>query len=387
MTKPKNLFASILLFILLDLSILGINYWIAYQISKDAIAINLSGRQRMLSQRITKTLLALPHVKSPEDRTLTIQEFRDSAKMFDQTLSAFQNGGVAIGGDGKAVTLSRIKNAQAAEYISEAQKIWTPICNRLKPYLTSKINIPEALLLQTQHEMLNQNLQLLDMMNRLTSAMEQSSRDQANSLRIIQTIVFALALINFIIIVRKFHLLAHHAQQASLHFSKLALHDALTGLFNRRQIEQKLDHELMNTNSERHHKLTLMMLDLDGFKSINDIYGHEAGDMVLQTVATRLSQHANKNDTVARLGGDEFVLITSQLESESAAVNSVAELIQAINKPISMNGVNVNVGASVGIVFQPELNRSRSDILRMADNAMYKAKISGKNRYSFANGD
>ena len=387
MTKPKNLFAGILLFILLDLSILGINYWIAYQISKDAIAINLSGRERMLSQRITKTLLALPYSKSAEDRVRTIQEFRDSAQMFDQTLSAFQHGGIAIGGDGKPVMLNGITNEQASAYIDEAQKIWAPTRKRLQPYLTSEISIPDEVLLQTQHEMLNNNLQLLNLMNKLTSAMEQSSRDQANSLRIIQTIVFILAMVNFIVIVRKFHLLAHHAHQATLHFSNLALRDALTGLFNRRQIEEKLDQDLANTRKSKHHKLTLMMLDLDGFKSINDAYGHEAGDTVLQTIATRLNQHAEKTDTVARLGGDEFVLIINSLENESAAAKNCTELIQSINQPIAINGLEVSVGVSIGIVFQPQLNISRSDILRMADSAMYQAKISGKNRYVFANRD
>lgn len=387
MTKPKNLFAGILLFILLDLSILGINYWIAHQISKDAIAINLSGRERMLSQRITKTLLALPYSKSAEDRARTIEEFRDSAQMFDQTLSAFQHGGSAIGGDGKQVTLNSITDEHASAYINEAQKIWAPTRNLLQPYLTSKMNIPDEVLLKTQHDMLNHNLQLLNLMNQLTSAMEQASRDQANSLRIIQTIVFILAMINFIVIVRKFHLLAHHAHQATLHFSNLALRDALTGLFNRRQIEEKLDQALVNTHQQKQTKLTLMMLDLDGFKSINDIHGHETGDMVLQTIATRLTQHVHKNDTVARLGGDEFVLIINNLENESDAAKNCTDLIHAINQPISIKGVEVNVGVSIGIVFQPLLNISRSDILRMADSAMYQAKISGKNRYVFANRD
>jgi len=387
MIKPKKLFAGILLFILLDLAVLGINYWIAYQIGKDAIAINLSGRERMLSQRITKTLLELPHSKSAVDKARILQEFRDSAQMFDQTLSAFQHGGIAIGGDGKQVTLSRITDSQSAAHINEAQKIWAPTRNKLQPYLASEMSIPDEVLIQTQYEMLNHNLELLDLMNRLTFAMEKSSRDQANSLRIIQTIVFILAMINFMVIVHKFHLLAHHAYQATLHFSNLALHDALTGLFNRRQIEEKLDQDLVNAHSQKQNKLTLMMLDLDGFKSINDVYGHEAGDTVLQTIAARLSQHVHKNDTVARLGGDEFVLIINNLENESDAAKNCADLINSINQPISINGIEVNVGASIGVVFQPHLNKSRSDILRLADNAMYEAKISGKNRYVFANGD
>lgn len=380
MKNSKNLFAGILLFILLDLSVLAINYWIAYEVSRDAIAINLSGRQRMLSQRITKTLLTIPHTKSSHDRTRTIEEFRSAAKLFDQTLSAFAHGGVTAGGDGKPVVLNKVTDEVASALVRDAMQIWNPTRQLLSPYLHSNTPFPDEILMQSQSNMLNNNLQLLELMNQLTSSIESSSLLQANALRIIQTIVFTLALINFVFIVRKFHLLAHEASQASARYSKLALRDTLTGLFNRRYIEEKIDHELAN---ER-HKLTLMMLDLDGFKAINDAYSHDAGDTVLKTVAERLLQHAGTSDTVARLGGDEFIYISTRFTSKEAIAAYCMQLIQLINQPVALPEGSAQVGVSIGVVFMPNQHQSRSDILRMADQAMYQAKKSGKNRYCFS---
>lgn len=379
MKNSKNLFAGILLFILLDLSVLAINYWIAYEMSHDAIAINLSGRQRMLSQRITKTLLVLPHTKSSDDSARAIEEFRSSAKLFDQTLSAFANGGIAVGGDGKPVALNRVNDRAASALIKEALQIWHPTRDRLTPYLHSNITIPDEVLTQSQNDMLNNNLQLLELMNRLTSSIERASLKQANALRIIQTIVFILAIINFVIIVRKFHLLAHEARLTSARYSKLALHDTLTGLFNRRYIEQQIEHEL----TKNQNTLTLMMLDLDGFKAINDTHSHDAGDTVLKTIAERLRQHAGNTDIVARLGGDEFIYISTRFTSKDTIAENCTQLIASINQPISLHHESAHVGVSIGVVFMPDKNHSKSDILRMADQAMYQAKKAGKNRYRF----
>lgn len=380
MKNSKNLFAGILLFILLDLSVLAINYWIAYQVSHDAVAINLSGRQRMLSQRITKSLLALPHTTSGQERSRTVEEFRSSVKLFDQTLSAFAHGDITAGGDGKPVLLNMVSDKAASALVKEALHIWNPTRQLLLPYMNSNTPIPDVVLIQSQNDMIKSNLQLLELMNQLTSSIENSSLKQANALRIIQTIVFTLALINFVIIVRKFHLLAHEASRASDHYSKLALYDTLTGLFNRRYIEEKIEHEL----AKHPNKLTLMMLDLDGFKAINDTYSHDAGDAVLRAITERLLQHADTSDTVARLGGDEFIYFSTRFTSKEEIATSCTQLIQSINQPILLPEGSADVGVSIGVVFMPDYNQSRSDILRMADQAMYKAKKSGKNRYCFS---
>ena len=117
--KSKNLFGAILLFILLDFSILAINYWITYQLSKDAVAINLSGRQRMLSQQMTKSLLQLQSPHSAEASRAAKEEFRESVRLFDQTLFAFKQGGMAVSGDGGNVTLDRVSSVEAGQLLKQ----------------------------------------------------------------------------------------------------------------------------------------------------------------------------------------------------------------------------------------------------------------------------
>ncbi len=381
MAESKKLFAAILLFIALDFSILAINYWIAYQLSNDAVSINLSGRQRMLSQQITKSLLALQLKNSNDGKEAFIEEFRNSVKVFDQTLAAFEHGGMVVSGDGGGIILNRVRTAQAAVLISQAQQVWKPMRELLLPYFASKTTIPDDVLLQSRSEMLQINLQLLDLMNLLTSDLEHDSRGRANILRIVQTTVFFLALINFVVVVRRFHLLAQQAHQAKEQFSELALRDPLTGLFNRRYFETSLEREMSVSDRRPERKFAVVVVDLDGFKPINDTFGHEAGDVVLKTVATRLTQYARTNDTVARMGGDEFTLICTDLGDENDAATFCERLLCSINGPIVLDIGTTQVGASIGVAFYPNKTKSESDLMHTADKAMYRAKKEGRNRY------
>lgn len=378
---PKNLFGAILLFILLDLSILAINYWIAYQISRDAVAINLSGRQRMLSQRITKTLLLLDPQASAESSRVNLDEFRLSVRMFDQTLLAFERGGAAIGGDGKEVTLNPVGHDPAGQLVEQALQIWRPMHERMQPYLSPQAAIPAEIVSQARSQMIQDNLALLDLMNRLTSSLERHSLNRANTLRIVQTTVFILALINFLVIVHRFHLLAQQSARTSQHYTELAMRDPLTGLFNRRQFEDDLEREMAAVDRRPHSNLALVMVDLDEFKPVNDEYGHETGDQVLRAVATRLSENARINDTVARIGGDEFTLICPDLSNREDAAAFCQRLLDSINLPITVGHVQIRMGASIGIAFYPDHCGSVGDLVRLADKAMYAAKNAGRNRY------
>lgn len=381
MKNSKKLLAGVLLFIVLDLSILLINYRIAYQVINDAVAINLAGRQRMLSQRITKSLLALQLNRSDAERHALIQEFRDSARMFDQTLAAFQYGGKAVGGNGKEVVLKAVKEGQPAGLVSQAEQIWSPMRRRLLPYLNTQAAIPAQIVEQSQIDMQHSNLQLLNLMNQLTTTLEQDSQNRANTLRVVQTLVFLLALINFLVIVRKFHLLALNAHRAKEHFSELSARDPLTGLYNRREFDNNLKREIGAVHRRSQDKFALVMIDLDGFKPINDKFGHKTGDVVLKTVAKRIARHARTTDTVARIGGDEFVLICTSLRDEAAAAKFCERLISSINDPIPLEIGEIQVGASIGLVFYLEQTTSEQDLMHMADEAMYAAKKAGRNRY------
>lgn len=379
--KSKNLFGAILLFILLDLSILVINYWITYQISKDAIAINLSGRQRMLSQRMTKSLLLLQSQHSVEFIRSTQEEFRDSVNVFDETLLAFKQGGLVVKGNGEIIRLSRVDLSPEVDLLDRTIQIWRPMHDRMLPYMTSSMDMPEQLIIQLREQMIHNNLQILDLMNRLTSGLERHSLQHANTLRIVQTIIFFLALFNFLFIVRKFHLLARQSAMKTQHYNELAMRDPLTELFNRRQFESNLEKEVATVDRHQHTNIALVMIDLDGFKPINDKYGHEAGDSVLRAIASRLSEGARVNDTVARVGGDEFMLICPDLHNKDDAEAFCQRLLSALSQPILTHVDQVSVGASIGVAFYPDHADNINDLTRIVDKAMYTAKSIGKNRY------
>jgi len=162
----------------------------------------------------------------------------------------------------------------------------------------------------------------------------------------------------------------------------LADHDALTGLLNRRLLEDRLQ-QAINLARRNGTMLALMLIDLDGFKAVNDQYGHLMGDYVLRTVAKRLAGCVRESDTVARLGGDEFViLLTGQRSPEDSSV--VAEkILGAFAEPVAAGGRRFMIGASIGISVFPRDGAAPEALLKHADAAMYRVKEAGKNRFEF----
>jgi diguanylate cyclase (GGDEF)-like protein len=127
------------------------------------------------------------------------------------------------------------------------------------------------------------------------------------------------------------------------------------------------------------------MLDLDGFKQVNDTHGHEAGDQVLQHVAKLLERNARRNDVLARMGGDEFVLVLAGLGAAEPAQGVARKIIEALHAPLPMgSGRLAQIGASIGIALSVEAGESTEEMLRRADQAMYAVKRSGKNDFRLA---
>jgi diguanylate cyclase (GGDEF)-like protein len=155
-----------------------------------------------------------------------------------------------------------------------------------------------------------------------------------------------------------------------------ALTDALTGCYNRRSFEMQLDRE-MQVARRQHQPLSLMMLDLDRFKQLNDSAGHDAGDDALRRLAACFRQELRGVDSAARFGGDEFALILPQAYSEGAQI--VAERLRARIEGIHIPGFG-NLSASIGIATFPAHGSSRSDLVIAADAALYSAKRAGRNR-------
>jgi diguanylate cyclase (GGDEF)-like protein/PAS domain S-box-containing protein len=163
----------------------------------------------------------------------------------------------------------------------------------------------------------------------------------------------------------------------------IAHYDALTTLPNRVLLADRL-HQTMAQAQRRGQRLAVVYLDLDGFKAINDRYGHEAGDLLLVAVATRMKQALREGDTLARIGGDEFVAVLVDLVDVAASVPMLTRLLAAAAVPVQAGDLVLQVSASLGVTFYPQTEDVDADqLLRQADQAMYQAKLAGKNRYHF----
>jgi diguanylate cyclase (GGDEF)-like protein len=167
---------------------------------------------------------------------------------------------------------------------------------------------------------------------------------------------------------------------------KVAEMDLLTGLSTRRGLEFFLDRALRRAREDGVN-IGVMLLDLDGFKAVNDQFGHAAGDHVLKVVSDRLSERIRRSsDLIARLGGDEFVIVIHDCDSASDTLDTIANnIINMICQPIELDGgVNASVGTSIGIARFPENGNSRAELLEAADVAMYEVKRNGKNNYALS---
>ena len=175
--------------------------------------------------------------------------------------------------------------------------------------------------------------------------------------------------------------LAQSLTEANRELTQLALHDTLTGLPNRVLLADRID-QAMNLVQEQGGCFALMFIDLDGFKPVNDAFGHHMGDQLLRAVGLRLREELRSQDTLARIGGDEFVLLV-QLGEENDALNLAARQVGLIGRPFQVAEHDLQISASVGITIYPGNGYTAEELLMNADAAMYHAKGTGKNGYSF----
>lgn len=176
-----------------------------------------------------------------------------------------------------------------------------------------------------------------------------------------------------------FDITTQKAQQKQLEY--IAHYDAVTHLPNRVLLADRL-HQAMSHAQECEHLVAVVYLDLDGFKEVNDRYGHTLGDQLLLIIAQRMKETMREEDTIARLGGDEFVAVFIDLADTTDSQPLLKRLLAAVAQPVQIGGVKLQVSASVGVTFYPQMEDVDADqLLRQADQAMYQAKLSGKNRY------
>ncbi|MBE0469275.1 MAG: diguanylate cyclase [Methyloprofundus sp.] len=474
------IFLPIILFIVFDISALSLNYWISDSLSKSALAINLAGRQRMLTQRISKSLLLVKLSPTDTEKQTAQDELKAALHLFDSTLKAFKEGGNTLDGDYKPVFITAIESSQARQHLEQGLQLWTT----LKPSILLSLDSPTAtpaLLNQAIENTSRKNLALLQKMNQLTLTLEQEANKQIRLLRVLQSLLIIMALVNFfyitqrlvkdrrlasknnqtlntifnsietsIIIYSKSRKIIFSNQAANQLFQypdgipknllvnnlltfhksfpightrsgtafpvkiecqknafrgipcvictiddatkqikkeenlrKIAFHDPLTGLANRLLFHERLTQEILH--NKRHLKaLAVLFIDLDGFKAVNDELGHDAGDQLLKLVSQRLIQCCREEDTVARMGGDEFTLILSSITNIKAAERIASTILQQLSNSFLIQNQIIHITASIGISLYPKDHYEADLLIKYADNAMYEAKKSGKNRYALA---
>jgi diguanylate cyclase (GGDEF)-like protein/PAS domain S-box-containing protein len=160
---------------------------------------------------------------------------------------------------------------------------------------------------------------------------------------------------------------------------KQAMEDQLTGLLNRRAFSHSM--ELAMRSCRDGSDMALMMVDLDGFKRVNDTLGHDCGDLLLMQVTERLKLAVREQDVLCRIGGDEFCVVVNRINNEETAKVIADRILFSLAQPYTLNGREVSIGASIGIAMYPEDGRSEKELFKYADEALYRAKQDGKGRW------
>jgi diguanylate cyclase (GGDEF)-like protein/PAS domain S-box-containing protein len=169
-----------------------------------------------------------------------------------------------------------------------------------------------------------------------------------------------------------------------LKIAQLAHFDELTNLPNRNLFYDRLDQAVARAK-RYHQKFAILFMDLDGFKQVNDEFGHHVGDSLLGMVAERLTKSARDMDTVARVGGDEFVFILNNIEQADNVSLVANKILESLSRPFVVKGKSCSIGCSIGISIFPDDTEEADTLVKMADDAMYIAKKGGRNDYQFFN--
>lgn len=171
-------------------------------------------------------------------------------------------------------------------------------------------------------------------------------------------------------------------KQSELHLARLAHYDTLTSIPNRLLFRDRLEHAIRLAERDG-TSFSLLFIDLNGFKQVNDTFGHDAGDALIRICADRLHDAIRKSDTVARMGGDEFTILLQHINQTTDVAHIAQKVIEVLSAPAQINGYDVVVGCSIGIAIYPDAGQSADSLLKNADIAMYKAKQEDGSAFCF----
>jgi len=489
--KYKTILLPLLGVLVLLLSLLILNLSLSAQFKDDANKINLSGRQRMLSQKITKSAYyLLVNSNQDIDASDPFNELRSAVDLFDRTLSSFLVGGETMAADGSIIYIPGFKSLETKKILNDAILLWEPVIGSINILLDQEHrSYPE---IEKIVMILNEkNLRLLDLMNDLTVTLEHEATLRAHIFRNVQIVAVMLMVILFSIASLRLHrrekyysqltgkssdiimgvsprtgkikfisasvyeLLGYEDKEilgkpainifeegARFRFSKIlesvhergcledecvemqlirkdetllnaemlmnvsfsedeksielyldirdiserkkleykiqhmAHYDELTGLPNRYLLNDRLSAAMIMS---RRHKLALSLLfvDLDKFKPVNDKYGHQAGDFVLKQVSDRLSNCIRESDTASRYGGDEFIVLLQEIDENNTML--IAEKISAaIATPFEMEGEAISISCSIGVAIYSGDHETPDELIERADEDMYSVKHSAR---------
>lgn len=234
-----------------------------------------------------------------------------------------------------------------------------------------------------------------DQLLQITYQLLVSARKQLNSLeadqvaygdkvrRLILALISSAAFI-LVFLYGSLRRLSIEQRTAQARFAHQATHDSLTGLRNRPAVMEYIGRKLADGEQEASlGGFALLLLDLDGFKVVNDSFGHDAGDDLLKQVAVRIEAALRDSDYVARLGGDEFLIVVPQVSDEETATSVGKKLVEMIGAPYVLTGRHSKVTVSIGISMFPKDARDREALMKCADLALYEAKHAGRNQVCF----
>lgn len=255
--RSRLLFLAIGIFVALDLSVLATSYWLSYQIAENAVTINLAGRQRMLSQRMVKALLHLDQATNQDQRAEAAAELRLTFELFDSTLRSLHRGGIATAGDGELIRIDSVKTAPAQALIHEAEQVWRPYREKVSILLQNPERMTQEKISTAVAQASAHNLALLDRMNSLTTALEESAIEKTTRIRLLQVVTFTLAILSFLQII----------------------------LTMRRELNKTSQHK--DTLNNIIHKINagILVCDEEGYvkaanQSAGTLFGYDAADMI-----------------------------------------------------------------------------------------------------------
>ncbi len=205
------------------------------------------------------------------------------------------------------------------------------------------------------------------------------------------TVVLAMLVLSFLVlgylvlgvrIKKRFFELESSLVKKNRELNFRATHDPLTRLPNRILLLGRISHAIDKAKRDK-KMLAVLFLDIDNFKMVNDVYGHDIGDKLLQNISKMINSKIRKSDTVSRFGGDEFVILLDDLQKREDCIMIIKKILEQFKTPLSINGFSLTVTFSIGIAIYPTDTQEGETLLKYADIAMYKAKNDGKNRYVF----